>query len=154
MFVPELDRWISEEFSRLAEIIQDYDPYLELRWIPPEHRTDPEDKKNPYCIWDTRTNYVVMFASELDSPVAILAKLFDIDNKNGDVNKRLQAHNAAQQAMQMREWLDEREAAKDFSAFVFSNKKNYWTHEGRKRDDEFRDLGSVRKVIDGHSGVG
>ena len=144
----ELDRWISAEFQRLAEIVQDYDHNLELRWIPPELRSDPQDKKSPYCIWDTKYNHVVMFASELDTPVDILARLFDIDNKNGDVLSRLSAQNAAKRAMLLKEEMDAREEAMDFSAFVFGNEKNYWTHEGRKRDAEFNDLGPIKKVIE------
>jgi hypothetical protein len=152
-YVPADDgRWVNEEFARLAEIIQDYSnavyASLELRWIPSEHRTGPEDRKNPYAVVDTRTNYIVFTASELDTPTDILARLFDIDNKDGDLLKRLEAHNAAVEAMRMKRYMDELEATRDFKAFVFQNEKNYWVHDGRKRDAEFRDLGPIRQVIE------
>lgn len=148
MYVPELDRWISAEFSRLAEIIQDYNidgANLELRWIPPDQRTE-EDKK-PYVVWDNNANVPVLFASELDTPIEILAKLFDIDNRNGDVLKRMHAHNAAQRAFQLKEEMDRMEQAHDFSAFVLANKKSVWKHDGQKYDEEFRKLGTGKQVI-------
>lgn len=152
-FVPEVDRWISAEFTRLAEIIRDYSYSnncdLELRWIPPEHRSDPEDKKKPYCIWDNDRKHVVMFASELDNPVDILAKLFNIDNKNGNVLDKMLAHNKAIEAMRLKEQLDQQEAAIDLAAFALGNTKSSWWHAGRKFDDEFREIPESKpKVIE------
>lgn len=146
MTMPIVEGWISAEFQRLAQIIEDYDSYLELRYTPPQFVTN---ENYPYHIWDTRTNYVVMVVSHLDPIEDILTKLFNIDNKNGDVLKSMNAKNAAIQAVKMRKWLDEREERVDFTSFVFNNEKNYWTHDGRKRDAEFNDLGSTKKVIDG-----
>lgn len=142
-----IEQWISAEFHRLAEIIEDYDPALELRWIPPDKRETQLDKKQCYCIADTRTNKIVLFASELDTPVDILTRLWNSDSAKGNVLARLDARNAAIKAMQLKEQIDEKEAQKDFAAFVFKNTKSRWTHKGRVRDDEFRDLGPVRKVI-------
>jgi hypothetical protein len=137
---PELDRWISAEFERLAEIIEDYDPHLELRWIPPELRTTQIDKAKPYCIFDTRNNKIVMYASELDTPVGILEKLFDIDNKNGDVLKKMRSHNAAIEAMRLKEQMDALEEARELTAFAIGNTKSKWKHNGVVYDDEMRRL--------------
>jgi|SRR3990170_4321101 len=148
LHVPASDgRWVSEEFARLAEMIQDYDRFLELRWIPPEQRLSLEDKSKPYVIWDTRIDSKVMFASELDPPVAILAKLFDIDNKNGDVLKRLDAYNNAVKAIELKKELERREEAMELSTFVIKNQKSRWRHNGNFYDDEFRNLGTGKKVI-------
>jgi hypothetical protein len=142
-----INEWISAEFHRLAEIIEDYDAWLELRWIPPEKRESQLDKAQCYAVVDVRTNKIVLFANELDSPTAILARLWGSDSTKGNVLSRLDAHNAAVKAMQLKEDLDKKEAELDFSLFVFNNRKNFWVHDGRKRDADFRDLGSVRKVI-------
>lgn len=141
MLPPEVNRWISEEFSRLAEIVKDYDEHLELRWIPPELRTDPNDRKNPYAIVHSppdKPAYVVMFASELDNPKDILEKLFNIDNKNGDVFKAMMAHNRAVKAFQLKEQMDELEEARDLTAFAIKNTKSRWQHNGITYDDEMR----------------
>lgn len=142
-----IDEWISAEFNRLAEIIEDYDPYLELQYIPPGKRETQVDKSKCYRIVDTRNNKIVLFANELDSPVDILARLWGMDSAHGNVLTRLDAHNAAVKAMQLKEEIDAKEAELDLSNFILRNNKNYWLHNGRKRDADFRDLGSVRKHI-------
>ena len=142
MFIPtETGVWVNEHFERLARVVQDYDPQFELRWIPPAARTDPEDRKKPYVIWDLFTNTPVLFASELDTPEDILARLFDADNKQGDVLQRLDAHNAAVKAMQMKEQMDAAEEKREYIEFLIGTKKNYiQLGKGRKVDDQLRPI--------------
>lgn len=136
--------WVDENFQRLAEIIKDYDPYLELRWIEPGQRETDAEKKNPYCIVDTRSEYIVMFASERDTPQTILARLWSSDNAHGSVLDRLDAENAAAEAFKLKEKLDEEEMKKDFAAWLIDTKKNYIhtknpvTGEKLKLDDQLR----------------
>jgi hypothetical protein len=137
-------QWVNEHFHRLAEIVRDYDPYLELRWIPPGQRETDAEKKNPYCIVDTRSGYIVMFASELDNPESILARLFSADNKHGSVLDRLDAENAAKEAFRLKEKMDEEEMKQDFVAWLIGTKQNYihvtnpLTGEKLKLDDQLR----------------
>lgn len=140
--VPAADgRWVDENYARLAEIIHDYDPTLELRWIPPELRTEEVDKQRPYVVWDTKSNSPVLYATELEPPVAVLERVFKADNAKQNVLKDLELHNAAVQAFQYKEWLEKLEEAHDFSRFVVSNKKHYWKHDGIKYDNEMRKIG-------------
>lgn len=134
-------RWVSENFERLARVVQDYDPQFELRWIPPEQRATPDERSKPYVIWDTVTNTPVFFASELDTPVDILTRLFAGDNKHGDVLQRLDAHNAALQAMQMKEQMDAAEERQEYIAWLTQTKKNFINlGNGRKVDDQLRPI--------------
>ncbi len=139
-------QWVNEHFHRLAEIIQDYDPALELQWIPPGQRDTDEEKKTPYRIIDTRSNYIVCFASERDSAEDILARLWGADNKQGSVLDRMEAKNAAIEAFKLKERMDEEEMKKDFTAFLIGTKKNYIkatnpvTGEKLKLDDQLRRL--------------
>lgn len=142
------DEWVSAEFVRLAEIINEYDSYLFLEQIPPHVRETINDKKMAFRIVDDRTKKVVLYADSLTDPASILARLWSMDSNHGNVLARVDAHNAAVEAMRLKKQIDEQEAIKDFVAFVAKNKKSRWTHEGRVRDDEFRDLGPVRTVID------
>jgi hypothetical protein len=143
VFIPTDDgQWVSEEFERLACVIQDYDPALQLRWIPPMHRT--REDKRPYIIVDTRTNTEVMYASELDTPAQILGKLFMADNKNGSVLDRIEAENRAQEALDMKMKMDIYEEAMEKAKFLIQKRKNY-TVMGRdennrliKLDDQLR----------------
>lgn len=143
-FATESGIWIDDKFQRLAEIVRDYDPYLELRWIPPGQRETDAEKKNPYCIIDTRNNYIVMFASERDTPESILARLFQADNKHGSVLDRIDAHNAAAEAFKLKERMDEEELKQDFVAWLIGTKQNYIktknpvTGEKVKFDDQLR----------------
>lgn len=137
----ESGHWVSEQYARLAEVVSDYDPQFELRWIPPEHRASREEKSKPYVVWDTITNTAVFFASELDTPVDILTKLFEGDNKHGDVLKRLDARNAAVKAMELKAELEKREEQMEYAAFLMATKKNYITLEdGRRVDDQLRPI--------------
>jgi hypothetical protein len=146
MIATENGVWVDENFARLAEIVKDYDPYLELRWIPPGQRESDAEKKNPYCIIDTRSNYIVMFASERDTPQSILARLFTADNKHGSVLDRLDAENAAAEAFKMKAMIDDEEMKKDFVSWLVATKKNYMkvtnpvTGEKLKLDDQLRRL--------------
>lgn len=139
MYVPtETGHWVNEQFARLAEIIHDYDPYLELRWIPPDKRTDPGDSSRPYCIVDTRSNYVVRYCSDLDDPVAVLASIFAADNRHGNVLNRIDAHNNAAEAFKLKEQMELQEQLQDEAAFLMATKKNYIKHNGKKLDDQLR----------------
>lgn len=143
-----IDAWVSAEFQRLAEIVNDYDQHLFLEWVPPEHQKDLLDKSKVFRIVDDRNNKIVLYADSLSNPKEILTRLWSMDASKGNVIARLDAANAAEEALRMKEWLDQREAANDLAAFVAKNTKSRWVHEGRVRDDEFRDLGPVRKVVE------
>jgi hypothetical protein len=139
-YVPTDDgRWVSEQYERLARVVQDYDPQFELRWIPPEHRTDPGDVQRCYVIWDVVTNTPVLYAGELSTPEEILGRLFDSDNKHGNVLDRIDAHNAAKQALEMKSKMDEAEAKQEYVEWIMSTKKNYINlGGGRVVDDQLR----------------
>lgn len=142
-------RWVNEGFAHLQEILKDFSHSkncdLELRWIPPDKRTTQDEKAKPYCIFDNRSQKPVFFASELDSPTDILAKLLDIDNTNGDVLKRLDAHNDAVKLMEYKKNMDSMQEANDLAAFLVRSPLNYLHIKDKrgnnvKLDDERRRL--------------
>lgn len=137
VFIPTDDgRWVNADFERLARNIQEYDPALELRWIPPENRTR-EDKK-PYCIVDTRTGTVVLHAGELDTPPEILTRLYLADDNSGNVLDRIEAHNLAIKNLQMQEWNDQREEMRDQAKFLLYTPLHWVKFNGKKLDDTRR----------------
>lgn len=143
----DADVWVSAEFQRLAEIINDYDQYLFLEEIPNHVRETINDKKMAFRIVDDRNKKVVLYADSLSNPADILARLWSMDSARGNVLSRLDARNAAVEALKLKEELERREALIDFSAFILKNTKSRWVHDGRVRDEEFRDLGAVRTHI-------
>lgn len=140
--VPTEDgHWVSEHFERLARVVQDYDPQFELRWIPPERRLTVDERAKPYVIWDVVSNTAVFFASERDTPEDILTRLFNSDNKHGNVLERLDARNAAVRALQMKKEMDKREEQMEYAAFLAKTPKNFIRlGGGRKVDDQLRPI--------------
>jgi hypothetical protein len=126
---PSLDvrEAITREFEVLAEVIQDFDPRLELCWIPYEKRTS-EDKK-PWAIVHTHqgNRHIVLTASELDPPKDILARLWGADTVRHDVVRELEVHNAAQEALDHRRNLDDLEQAADETKFMVSTSLHTFT---------------------------
>ena len=142
-----IDEWVSAEFQRLAEIINDYDQYLFLEMVPVAEQVSLIDKSKVFRIVDDRNKKIVLYADSLANPPEILARLWGMDQKNGNVIARMDALNAAKEALALKERLDEIEAQRDFALFVAQNTKSRWYHDGRIRDEEFRDLGPKSKVI-------
>lgn len=146
MIVPSEDgHWISEDFARLSEVIVDYDPRFELRWIPPESRETREDRAKPFCVWDTLTNSAVLLASENDTPAQILARLWRGDpNKQGgydNILKQVEAEEQAQKALDMKARIEEEEEKMEYAAWLMATKKNFINlGNGRKVDSQLRPL--------------
>jgi RPA family protein len=143
----DVGAWVSQEFENLAQVINDYDQDLYLEMVPKSQWADLIDKKKIFRIVDDRNKKIVMYAEALSRPDEILAALWSMDQKHGSVMVRMETMNAAQQALKMKAEMDERGALRDFAMFVGKNTKSRWVHEGRVRDEEFRDLGPVRKAI-------
>lgn len=144
----QADEWVSAEFQRLAEVVNDYDHHLFLEWIPPERQFDLDDKRKCFRILDDRTNTIVLYADSLSNPPDILARLWSMDSKHGNVLARMDTHNAAVEALKLKEKIDESEKIQDFVAFIAKNTKSRWEHDGKIYDDEFRNLGPKTTVID------
>lgn len=146
-YIPTDDgRWVSEHFERLARVIQDYDSAFALYWVPPEHRANPEDEKKCYAVIEEATNSVVFYAGVNDTPESILGRLFDSDNKHGNVLERLDAHNAAIRALQMKEQMDAAEERQEKIAWLIGTKKNYINlGNGRVVDDQLRPIRAGRR---------
>jgi hypothetical protein len=137
----DVQGWISAKFATLAELLHDYDHSLELRWIPPNMRT--RDDKKPYVIVDTHSNTPVMYASELDIPEEILAHLFTIDCKNGDVLTKLEAFEASHRAFKAKEEIMRLEESHEQAKFFVQSPLNYLKFNGKKFDDQRRVIGSA-----------
>lgn len=118
---------VSERHARIAEIIQDYDPTLELAWIPPADRA-PGDK--PFAVVHRPGNqpaYVVCYSDDPDE--RLLARIFNHDNGKRDVLSEMEAHNAALEAMRLKAQMEQQEENNDLAASILRG-KNYYRHNG------------------------
>lgn len=144
----DVDAWVSAEFERLAQVINDYDENLFLEMVPVAEQQNLTDKSKVFRVVDDRNKKIVLYADSLINPADILTRLWSMDSTRGNVLSRLDARNAAVEALRLKEQMDAREAQMDFSAFVIKNTKSRWEHKGRIFDDQFRELGSKKTVID------
>lgn len=128
VYSEEAKCFISSKLERLAEILKDYDPDLELRWVPRNNRTAAD--KLPYVIIHSpigRQPYPVCYFDDKANPEDILARIFAGDNKQGSVLKNVEAQEAARKAFQLKAAMDAAEEAKDMTAFLLdpARSKNY-----------------------------
>lgn len=117
--------WVSENFLNLSEVIRDYDPQFELRWIPPEHRNEPLDHSRAFCVFDVVSNTPAFYASADSTAESILTHLFNIDNKHGDVLARMESRNNAVEALRLKEQMELREEKKEYVAWLMKTRKNF-----------------------------
>jgi hypothetical protein len=140
--------FVSENMMRLNEILQDYDPYLSLEWIPTDKRAATDGP--PYRIMHYPPNkpaYVVMHITEVESnnPQLILAKLFAGDNWNKNVLKTIEAKEVADKIFRLKEQTEEMEERHDMAHFLLTNRSKNWvtwkdpdTGDKVKLDDQRR----------------
>jgi hypothetical protein len=125
-------RFVSEKHMRVAEIIRDYDPNLEIEWIPEDKRAaqDPPFRvvhTNP----TTGYRYVVCYADNLDGP--LLERIYKMDaEKHGNILSDVDAHNQAVKALIKKKMEDEMAEANDLAASILRSPKSVYRHNGVK----------------------
>ena len=120
--VTDNGRMVDTDTERIAAIIKDYDPRLELAWIEPERRSDPTDHEFPFAVmYDNpatgRKDLVFRLRSnEIDH--RILKRLWESDNKNGNVLDAIEAEEAARKAVELKRQMDEHEAKQELAEWM------------------------------------
>lgn len=149
IYSEEAQCFVSSKLQRLGEILQDYDPYLTLRWIPVNARSSEDSL--PYCVVHESPgakSYVVKYFGELDEPEDILAQIFSGDNNKGNVLNKLEAKNAAAEAFRLKEQMDaELEAADMFHFLMTSRSNNYVLWKDRTTGERVK-LDSNRRRVE------
>ncbi len=130
VYIPdENGNFVSDNQRRVSAVLRDYDPNLQLQWIPPGKRD--ATRAYPFRVVDCqpgRDPYVVCFADECDE--RLLARVFQADNKHGDVQNYLDAHNAAVEAMRLKEQLEKNEEANRMAYSILRSQKIHYRHNG------------------------
>lgn len=148
IYSEEAQCFISSKMQRLGEILLDYDPYLTLRWIPPNLRTSEDSL--PYCVvheMPGKAPYVVKYFGELDDPQDILAQIFAGDNDNGNVLRKLEAKNAAAEAFRLKEQMDAAMESADMFHFLMTNRSKNWVQWKDRTTGEKVKLDSERRRV-------
>jgi hypothetical protein len=132
--------WVPSKVKAIAEVISDFFPDLEVRWLP-------RDKRRPgdaayQIIEKTRDGAeVVAFVvnSEEEFDERLLKKIFESDAsrcKNGplEILEKLDAHNNAIKALKLKEQNNALEAANEFTKSVLRSPLNRYQHNGYRYD--------------------
>lgn len=146
--------FLDKRLKHLAQVLQDYNPWLTLMWIKPHLRETEEERKNPYavvCAPPNAPSYVVCHFSEQMDPTLVLEKIFLADGSKHNVLDRTRLNNARAAARQAMRFQDEMAEKADLGAWLLkTNKTNpvirdKKTGELIKLDSQLRRVGKVRK---------
>lgn len=113
---------LPQKAVRIAEILHDFDPDLELRWIPP---SSLQEGDKPYAIWHNSRNhpnggYIVCLVDNNEMDHRIIGKLFRMRNTS---LSQIDADNKALEVMKLKERMDEQEELDAFRKFVIQSDK-------------------------------
>lgn len=121
--------FVSEKQRRVAEILKDYYEHLELQWIPPGER-GPQDYA--FRVVDRtpgKRPYVVCFGQECDE--RLLSNVFRADqSRGGKTLDILDAHNAAVEALRLKQAMEEREEWHALAYSILRSTKIHYRHGG------------------------
>lgn len=132
---PNSGSFVHAKHQRIAEIIHDYNPELELAWIPPANRT-AEDTK-PFMVIHNQSDgqrYPVFSLSEDELDERVLARLFYADmkkHKADTVMTAIEAAEAAEAIYKAKEHEDEMAEARDLATHILKSPLHTYRHGGK-----------------------
>lgn len=129
-FPSDSGHFISEKQRRINEILQDYNPELELQWIPPGQRNENDDPFRVIHRPVGKPPYLICVAQEADE--RLLATVFKADQSNHDVNLMtwLDNYNNAVEIYNAKKAEEQRAEDHDLAASVIRNSKSSYKHGG------------------------
>ena len=136
----EFGAFLPSKAARLQEILQDYNPYISLVFIPPSQRS--EEDTHPFALLDSspwRAPYIIrhITEAEVERPEVILAWLFEGDlAKHSAVSLMAKQRIAAEAArlVDLKRQEDDRLARQELAAALVTggrDKKHYYKHNGK-----------------------
>lgn len=141
--------FISEKQRRINEILQDYDPQLQLQWIPPGRRNDKDEPFRVVCYPKNGHPYLVCTALEADE--RLLATIFTSDQKRRSEGllQWLDNYNGAKKLYNEKVNQERRQEQHEMAqAVIRNNKSSYmiYNHRGELIDLERPGRSQPRKT--------
>lgn len=129
----EKGKFISQDHSRVAEMIKEYSHDLDLVWIPPEKRD--HDEQFPFAILHSpegKEPYIVRKVQMQDMNENLIAWCWmnDSSKNNRQLNSWLEAQEFAQKTLSQKRIEEAKEEQFDFIQTVLQG-KNYFRHNGK-----------------------
>lgn len=123
---------LSVMHERIAEIIRDLDPTLELAYIPEAQRSSFD--RHPFAVIhrpsDGRPPYVAMTMPENEVDERLIAKLIRRDTHKGAVIDEIDAQAAAASLVKQKASMDEQDEVREFAHSVLKSPKSTYRHNG------------------------
>jgi hypothetical protein len=116
--------WVSEKQRRINEILQDYDPNLQLQWIPPGQRNEKDEPFRVVCFPPGKPAYLICTAMEADE--RLLATVWQADQRNHGVSSLswLDNYNRAIEIYNAKKNEELRNEAHEMAAAAFASDKS------------------------------
>lgn len=128
-YFPIDGHFVSQKQVRINEILQDYDPNLQLQWIPPDKRSHEDKAFRVVHFPPGRAPYLVCTADEADE--RLLARVFEADQVNSP-NKLsfMENYNNAVELTRAKEAEEARQEDHELAAAILRNRKSRFMHGG------------------------
>lgn len=125
-YFPVDGHFISQKQIRINEVLQDYDPNLQLQWIPPDKRSERDLAFRVVHFNPGKAPYLVCIAEECDE--RLLARVFEADQQNSP-NKLtyIENYNNALELVRAKEDTEERQELHEMAMAVIRNNKSSYT---------------------------
>lgn len=122
-YFPVDGHFVSQKQIRINEILRDYDPNLQLQWIPPDQRSERDLAFRVVAFPPGRAPYAVCFGNEADE--RLLADVFEADQRNNP-NKLswLENYERACELARFKDAAESRQEAHEIAAAVIRNNKS------------------------------
>lgn len=122
-YFPVNGHFVSQTQIRINEILQEYNPELQLQWIPPNERSARDLAFRVVHFAVGRPPYAICFAEEADE--RLLAKVFEADQRNSP-NKLsyIENYNRALEISRAKEAFDKRQEDHAIAQAVLRNNKS------------------------------
>jgi hypothetical protein len=125
--------FINGKVSRVVQLVREYDHRLDVKWIPPNMRgADDPAFAITERLGDGREVVAFYVQNEAEFDERVLERILLGDNKNNDVQARVEAQNLAARALAESKRREEVAAYADFARSVITSRKHTYSHEGRK----------------------
>ncbi len=125
--------WVSDKVARVAELIREYDPRLDVKWIPREARHEGDAA---FAITERTADgrEVVAFhvQSEAEMDERVLERIYLADNTKHDVQARMEAKNKAARELARKAAQDAHEDRMEFARFLSKSPLHTIKHGDKK----------------------
>lgn len=129
----ESEGTLSQLHERVAFLLQEYNPELELQYIPRLERSTEEEKRKPFRVvhHSSTGDYIMGHFAESEVNHTLIAHIWKNDGRRRDVLADLETEEAAKEALLMREALDKHEEREDFAKTLLRSPLHTFKHNGK-----------------------